>query len=236
MPIIGLLSSRSPAVDASPIAFIRQGLNETGLVEGQNVALNCGWAEYDRLAGLVDINILNASTIGDIDVGFAKLVQMRADALLLTTDAFFFTRPPQLVVLAARHAIPTVYFRREFAAAGGLMSYGANPNESYRLLGVYAARILKGEKPGGLPIQLCHRPRSQAHGRIKPLGAANFCAAAASYMRSCRTATVKLPRTAGQKPQTADTALKGGGIRQDGLRLATNTPRRGDRGCQLADH
>ena len=72
---------------------------------------------------------------------------------MLTTDAFFFTRAPQLVVLAARHAIPTVYFRREFAAAGGLMSYGANPNESYRLLGVYAARILKGEKPGDLPIQ-----------------------------------------------------------------------------------
>jgi putative ABC transport system substrate-binding protein len=100
-----------------------------------------------------DINILNASTIRDIDAGFAKLVQMRADALLVATDAFFFTRAPQLVVLAARHAIPTVYFRREFAAAGGLMSYAANPNESYRLLGVYAARLLKGEKPGDLPIQ-----------------------------------------------------------------------------------
>src|SRR5262249_29686755 len=60
---------------------------------------------------------------------------------------------PQLVVLAARHAIPTVYFRREFAAAGGLMSYAANSDESYRLLGVYTARILKGEKPGDLPIQ-----------------------------------------------------------------------------------
>jgi len=100
-----------------------------------------------------DINILNASTIRDIDVAFAKLVQMRADALLVTTDSFFFTHAPQLVVLAARHAIPTVYFRREFAAAGGLMSYAANSDESYRLLGVYAARILKGEKPGDLPIQ-----------------------------------------------------------------------------------
>ena len=58
------------------------------------------------------------------------------------------------MVLAVRHVIPTVYFRREFAVAGGLMSYGANSNESYRLLGVYAARILKGEKPGDLPIQL----------------------------------------------------------------------------------
>ena len=58
------------------------------------------------------------------------------------------------MVLAARHAIPTLYFRREFAAAGGLMSYGPNTNDSYRVQGVYAARILKGEKPGDLPIQL----------------------------------------------------------------------------------
>jgi putative ABC transport system substrate-binding protein len=266
-PVIGLLSSRSPPVDMPLIAIMRQALNETGFVEGQNVTLDYRWAEgqYDRLAGLAadlvrqqvavivtiggdapalaakagtatipivfatgsdpvrtglvtnlhrpdgnitgvstffaetepkrlellrelrphattmavlvnpasipraefqlndiqtaahsvgqDINILNASTIRDIDAGFAKLAQMRADALLVATDAFFFTRAPQLVVLAARHAIPTVYFRREFAAAGGLMSYAANSNESYRLLGVYAGRVLKGDKPGGLPIQ-----------------------------------------------------------------------------------
>jgi ABC-type uncharacterized transport system substrate-binding protein len=266
-PVIGLLSSRSPAVDTPLIAIMRQGLNETGLVEGQNVTLDYRWAEgqYDRLAGLAadlvrqqvavivtigghasalaakaatatipivfatgtdplrgglvtslshpggnitgvstflsdmepkrvellrelrphatttaalvnpgailraeiqlndiqtaarsvgqEINILNASTIRDIDAAFAKLVQMRADALLVATDAFFFTRAPQLVVLAARHAIPTMYSRREFAAAGGLMSYAANQNESYRQLGVYVARILKGEKPGDLPIQ-----------------------------------------------------------------------------------
>jgi putative ABC transport system substrate-binding protein len=81
-----------------------------------------------------DIHILNASTIHDIDAAFAKLVQMRADALLVTTDSFFFTHAPQLVVLAARHAIPTVYFRREFATAGGLMSYAANSDESYTAL------------------------------------------------------------------------------------------------------
>jgi putative ABC transport system substrate-binding protein len=100
-----------------------------------------------------EINILNASTIRDIDAAFAKLAQMRADALLVASDPFFFTRAAQLVVLAARHAIPSLYSRREFAAAGGLMSYTANYDESYRLLGVYAARILKGEKPGDLPIQ-----------------------------------------------------------------------------------
>jgi putative tryptophan/tyrosine transport system substrate-binding protein len=267
LPVIGLLSTRSPAVDTPLIMVFRQGLNETGLVEGQNVALDYRWAEgqYDRLAGLAtdlvrqqvavivaiggdlsvlaakaatatipilfaigsdpirsglvtslhrpggnitgvstflaeiepkrlgllrelrphatttavlvnpenipraeaqvgdlqtaarsvgqEINILNARTIRDIDAAFATLAQMRADALLVATDAFFLTRAAQLVVLAARHAIPTVYFRREYVAAGGLMSYGSNMNESYRLLGVYAARILKGEKPGDLPIQ-----------------------------------------------------------------------------------
>ena len=79
---------------------------------------------------------------------------MRADALLVAGDPFFFNRAAQLVVLAARHAIPSLYSRREFAAAGGLMSYGSTFNDIYRLVGVYAARILKGEKPGDLPIQL----------------------------------------------------------------------------------
>jgi putative ABC transport system substrate-binding protein len=267
MPVIGLLSSRSPAVDTLLIAVIRQSLNETGLVEGQNVALDYRWAEgrYDRLAGLAadlvrrqvavivtiggdpsalaakaatatipivfvggtdpiriglvtslhrpggnitgastfiaevepkrlgllrelrphdtttavlvnpenipaeiqvsdiqtaarsvgqEITVLNASTIRDVDAAFARLVQMRAGALMVAADPFFFDRVAQFVVLAARHAIPTLYSRREFAAAGGLMSYGPNINDSYRLLAVYAARILKGEKPGDLPIQL----------------------------------------------------------------------------------
>jgi putative ABC transport system substrate-binding protein len=79
---------------------------------------------------------------------------MRADALLVAGDPFFFNRAAQLVVLAARHAIPSLYSRREFAAAGGLMSYGSTFNDIYRLVGVYAARILKGEKPSDLPIQL----------------------------------------------------------------------------------
>jgi putative ABC transport system substrate-binding protein len=272
LPTIGLLSSRSPVVDTLPIALIRQGLNEAGLVEGQNVAaIDYRWADgqYERLAQLADdfvrqqvavivtiggessgvvakaatatipivfgagtdpirsglvaslshpggnitgvssfivelepkrlgllrelqphatgiavlvnpadvpqaemqvsdiqaagrsigqeINILNARTIRDIDAAFATLAQVRANALLVTTDPFFFTRVAQLVVLAARHAIPTMYSRREFPAAGGLMSYGPKSDDIYRLLGLYAARILKGEKPGDLPIQLATR-------------------------------------------------------------------------------
>jgi len=267
LPVIGLLSSRSPAVDTLLIGVIRQALNEAGLVEGQNATFDYRWAEgrYDRLAGLAadlvrrqvaviitiggdesalaakaatatipivfaggadpvriglvtnlnrpggnitgssnfifelepkrlgllrdlrphatkaaalvnpenithseaqvsdiqsaarnlgqEVTILNASAVPEIDAAFAKLVEMRADTLLVAADALFFDHAPQLVVLAARHAIPAVYSRREFTAAGGLMSYGASANETYRLLGLYAARILKGEKPGDLPIQ-----------------------------------------------------------------------------------
>jgi len=101
-----------------------------------------------------ELNILNASTIRDIDATFAKLVQMRADALLVAADPIFFNRASQIVVLATRHAIPALYSRREFVAVGGLMSYGPNADETYHTAGVYAGRILKGEKPGDLPIQL----------------------------------------------------------------------------------
>jgi len=267
MPVIGVLSPRSPAVDVPLIAVIRQGLNDTGFFEGRNVTLDYRWADgqYDRLtalaadlvrrqvavivapggeisalaaktatatipivylggsdpvrSGLVpslnrpggnitgvtsfifdlepkrlgllrelrpnaatiavlvnpgslnseiqvndiqtaarslgqQIDILNAGTIRDIDAAFARLAQMRADALLVAGDPIFFNRASQLVVLATRHAIPALYSRREFVAVGGLMSYGANSDETYRTAGVYAGRILKGEKPGDLPIQL----------------------------------------------------------------------------------
>jgi putative tryptophan/tyrosine transport system substrate-binding protein len=268
LPVIGILSSRSRATDALLLAVIRQGLNDTGFVEGRNVSIEYRWAEgnYNRLAALAadlvrrkvavivtiggdvaalaakaatatlpvvftvatdpvrsglvsnlhrpggnltgnsgfqaelepkrlgllhelrpdattigvlvnpnvayidaqlndirsgaaadigrEIVILNASTIAEIDAAFATLRQMRVDALSVAIDAFFFDRATQIVVLAARHAVPALYFRREFTAVGGLMSYGSNADENYRVLGLYAGRILKGEKPGDLPIQL----------------------------------------------------------------------------------
>src|SRR5262249_7615839 len=101
-----------------------------------------------------EIAILNASTIAEIDAAFATLRQKRIDVLLVAIDAFFFDRATQIVVLAARNGLTALYFRREFAVVGGLMSYGTNADESYRVLGVYAGRILKGENPGDLPIQL----------------------------------------------------------------------------------
>jgi putative ABC transport system substrate-binding protein len=267
MPVVGLLSARSPTVDLPFIAVIRQGLSDTGFVDGQNVALDYRWADgqYQRLpelaadlvrrqvavivtfagevtglaakaatattpivvlfgddpvkSGLVpnlnhpggnitgvssfifdlepkrlgllrelrpnattiavlvnpsspnaetrvsniqaaarsvgqQVDILNASTIHEIDAAFARLARMRPDALLIAADPVFFNRASQLVVLATRHTIPALYSRREFVAIGGLMSYGPSIVELYRTGAIYVGRILKGEKPGELPIQL----------------------------------------------------------------------------------
>jgi putative ABC transport system substrate-binding protein len=101
-----------------------------------------------------ELHVESARTEPEIGAAFEAIIQRRASAILVANDPFFFNRTTQFVVLAARHAIPTLYFRREFAAAGGLMSYGSDITEIYRALGVYAARILKGEKPGDLPVQL----------------------------------------------------------------------------------
>jgi len=99
------------------------------------------------------IEILQASTEREIDAAFARLIDMRADALVVAPDALFATQARQLVALAARHAIPTLYWRREFVQAGGLMSYGSSLGDALHTMGVYSARILKGEKPGDLPVQ-----------------------------------------------------------------------------------
>ena len=99
------------------------------------------------------IEILQASTEHDIDAAFAHLIDIRANALVVAPDAFFATQTHQLVTLAARHTLPTLYWRREFAEAGGLMSYGSRLGDALHMMGVYAARILKGEKPADLPVQ-----------------------------------------------------------------------------------
>jgi putative tryptophan/tyrosine transport system substrate-binding protein len=83
---------------------------------------------------------------------FAKIVQAGAGGLLISASVFFFSQRRQLVALAARHALPTVYSLREYAEAGGLISYGPSQSDAYRRAGVYVGRILKGEKAGDLPI------------------------------------------------------------------------------------
>ena len=101
----------------------------------------------------VKLHVLNASTERDFDGVFANLIQLRAGGLAINSSAFFTARQEQLAALTVRHAVPAVYENREFAAAGGLMSYGGIITDAYRLTGIYAARILKGEKPGDLPVQ-----------------------------------------------------------------------------------
>jgi putative ABC transport system substrate-binding protein len=266
MPVIGLLGGASPVGPfVSFVAAFREGLSETGYVEGQNVSIEYRWAEshYDRLTALaadlvarkvdvilavadegaqaaksatstipivfligadpilsglvgslarpganltgvtfmmaeltakrlellselvpragviallvnpnnvnaernmqdaqdaarakgVQLPILKASTEREIDEAFAALVQVHAGALLVAADPFFGSRREQLVAQAARHAVPAIYFAHEFAAAGGLISYGSSITGTYRQAGTYAGRILKGAKPDDLPVQ-----------------------------------------------------------------------------------
>jgi putative ABC transport system substrate-binding protein len=265
MPVIGYFSGRSAESDVPMLAAFRQGLNETGYVEGKNVAIEFRWADgqSDRLPALAEdlvrrqvavivsmggespalaakaatatipvvfnvgydpvrfglvaslnrpggnltgvvslvsvlaakqigllrelvptaaviaflvnpndaaaefqINdaqaaaravgqqliILKAGTVGELDAAFATLVQQRAGALLVAAGPFFLTRAHNIVALAVRHAVPVMYFRREFADAGGLISYGSGSSELYRQMGIYTGRILKGEKPADLPV------------------------------------------------------------------------------------
>jgi putative ABC transport system substrate-binding protein len=99
------------------------------------------------------LQVLHASGERDFDTVFATLATLRAGGLIIGPDTFFTARSKQLGALTVRHAMPTIYQYREFAAAGGLMSYGGSNAEYYRLIGVYSGRILRGEKSGDLPVQ-----------------------------------------------------------------------------------
>ena len=266
MPVVGWLSSETPDGYAPMLAAFRQGLSETGFVEGRNVTIEYRWAEgrNDRLPALaadlvsrqvtviaaagtasslaakaatttipivfstaadpvaeglvaslsrpggnatgvtnlgtelmqklieklhemvptatvvgalvdpsdraiaepatkdiqaagralgLQIHILQASTPRDIDAAFATLVKVGAGGLVIAPHAFLFSRRGQIAALALRHAIPAIYYNRDFPAAGGLMSYGPSVTDGYRRAGIYTAQVLKGERPGDLPVQ-----------------------------------------------------------------------------------
>jgi len=99
------------------------------------------------------LHVLRASTDRDIDAVLPTVGQLPAGGLIISSDSFFFTRSERLAALAARHAVPTIFGFREFAVAGGLMSYGADLADAHRWIGIYTGRILRGEKPAALPVQ-----------------------------------------------------------------------------------
>jgi putative tryptophan/tyrosine transport system substrate-binding protein len=101
----------------------------------------------------LQLHVLRASNEGDFDAAFSALAQSRASGLVIAIDGFFNSRLERLAALAVRHRLPAISPFSEFAAAGGLMSYGGSMSDSYRLAGVYTGRILKGEKPADLPVQ-----------------------------------------------------------------------------------
>ena len=127
-----------------------------GFLENPNSPIFAAYYERDVLTAAtvigLKIQILKAGTDREIDAAFVSLVQARTGALLVGGDFFFNNRIEQIVALAARHAIPTMYHYREFVVAGGLISYGSSLMDAYREVGLYTARILKGEKPADLPV------------------------------------------------------------------------------------
>ena len=101
----------------------------------------------------MQLHVLKASSESEIDTAFASLVQLHAGALVVGADPFLTNRREQLVALASRHAVPSIYAWREFAASGGLISYGASLTSAFRLVGTYTGRILNGAKPADLPVE-----------------------------------------------------------------------------------
>jgi putative tryptophan/tyrosine transport system substrate-binding protein len=264
MPVIGILSARTPETDLPLLGFFRQGLKQSGFVEGQNVAIEYRWAsgEYDRLSALTaeliehhvrvivafggspsaiaaksrtatipivfvggdpvrdglvasfnrpggnitgvstlfddmaskqlalasellpqaksiavlvnptyalaeklvkdvleagqalsrQVEIINAHSTDDIEASFERMRSIGTGGVLVTVDPLFFTQANRLVALASRHLLPTIFWRREFCEAGGLMCYGTNPKEAYVQVGIYTGRILNGANPADLPI------------------------------------------------------------------------------------
>ena len=118
-----------------------------------NTSINLKNLEGPARARGLQLHVLSVSTEGDFDAAFAKLVQLQADGLVVAADIIFNSRAQQLAALATKHAVPAVHTVREFAVAGGLVSYGGDIKETHKQAGIYTGRVLKGEKPADLPVQ-----------------------------------------------------------------------------------
>jgi putative ABC transport system substrate-binding protein len=117
------------------------------IADVRRAAIPIGWG----------IEVFYARDVGDIDAAFAGLMEKRSEVLLVCPSNFFSSNRMQIVALAAQHRVAALYFERDFAEAGGLMSYGPNISDRYRQLGIYAGRILSGQKPGDLPVRRATR-------------------------------------------------------------------------------
>jgi putative ABC transport system substrate-binding protein len=146
------------ALEGKRLGLLRELVPQAGLIA---VLLNPTNANFQTQLGSVQeaaraagqrLSILSASTEHDIELAFATAAELRAQGLLVGSDSFFDSRIDQIVALASRHALPAIYEGRDFAIAGGLASYGTSVADAYREVGMYAGRILKGEKPADLPV------------------------------------------------------------------------------------
>jgi putative ABC transport system substrate-binding protein len=170
LPVIGYLNAGALHTYTDALRAFRQALKESGHTEGETVAIDYRVAalmnpaeptifaanrrDVEAAAGAMELQLrlINASTIAQIDAAFAALANERPDALFISSGPFFGNRLVQLAHLASRHAIPAISGRREYAEVGGLMSYGTSLAEAHRHAGSYAVRILKGAKPSDLPV------------------------------------------------------------------------------------
>jgi putative ABC transport system substrate-binding protein len=152
------VNTQSPALEPKRLGLLRELVPQAEIIavllNPNNPDADLQWREVQAAATAIGqpLRMFNASSESDLDTAFAALVQQRADALLVGNDVFFTNRREQIVALAARHAVPTIYAFRQFAESGGLISYSTNLVEVYRQVGLYVGRILKGEKPADLPV------------------------------------------------------------------------------------
>ena len=152
------ITSMNSGLAAKQLGLLHQLLHRDArfavLINPGNPQIGSALADVQAAAAALgqQVEIVAAPTSRDIGGAFSNAVRKRADALLISPDPMFTSRPVQLATLATRHALPAIYALREFADVGGLMSYGSNFTDLYRQAGIYTGRILKGEKPADLPI------------------------------------------------------------------------------------